>query len=152
VSRTNSGPLTIDAPTVNISRTTLVSGGTSLYQQGADVVITVENTVVLSGNSDTFLDDGCLGCCPISTETKKFWRNLFTSLPTPPVIGSTDSDGGTEVSDMSTTTPGSPVVSSGGQGGCSFGDQLSAKGVWTFLALAVAFLALGLTRRHCHRG
>lgn len=90
-------PLTAGAPTLDFGWSAVVEGGTLLYGTTAPVV-TVEGTVVLAGDSDSFHDGTGLGSCGVGPSTQRFYRNLFTSLADE-AVGPGEDDGGTVLAD-----------------------------------------------------
>lgn len=73
-------PLIANTSSVSFSRGHSVSGGTALYSAGDATAIAVDGTIVAAGDSDTFLDGGCLGCCGRGEGDATFWTNLYRDL------------------------------------------------------------------------
>lgn len=73
--------LTDQVPSISLSRSTTVSGGTVLFGGSGADVLTVEGTVMLAGDTNMFSDSGCLGCCSESPATIHFWHNVYNLLP-----------------------------------------------------------------------
>jgi hypothetical protein len=139
-------PLTDQVPAISLSRSTTVSGGMVLFGgSGADVV-TVEGTVLLTGDTNMFSDSGCLGCCSESPATIHFWHNVYNLLP----MDKSMSMGGADMAmamggdDAGVTPP--PAT---GSGGCAMGGR----GAFTTLAPLAIVLAVvaAATRRRRSR-
>jgi Domain of unknown function (DUF4350) len=143
-----SSPLIAGAPTLSVSRGHVVQGGTALYASSAGAAAAVDGQVVVAGDTNSFANDGCMGCCSTSASTRAFWANLYAHLPkpkSPSPDGGPGLDGGVTtdgpVADGAAVHDAAPAGDDDG-GGCALTGAPEGSGSWAWIVFLAAVLLI----------